>query len=345
MPRTAQKPLADRDANRRPRPATRLRRGPPARGVRPPRSRRSARTIQTSPTREQHRHRLRDDRQSDRRGALLPPGVRHRDRDAGARPSVRRHESQETCTISARPADGRQSCRRHHRRWQPGWKRPRLVPRHRASRRRRQEAGRDAERAEEIRRRWHLARWAGRPADRDSHDGPALGRSGGGNARDSGPGPTPPPAGPIGDSNRPRSPLRPLEARQTRSAPCQPRPQVPPHPPSPRGGGPESAATPRWSRRSSAPPSGSGDARLRTAGSARADLLLYAAPSEPRPRLSTAGIRAIACARPCSPNPGQSRRRLRTYSPIGSAVSAPATGESSFGARMDLLHEERFTVR
>ena len=30
--------------------------------------------------------------QSDRRGALLPPGVQNRDRDAGAGPSVRRHE-------------------------------------------------------------------------------------------------------------------------------------------------------------------------------------------------------------------------------------------------------------
>jgi hypothetical protein len=39
-----------------------------------------------------------------------------------------------TFTISARPADGRWSCRRHHRALQPGWMRPRLQ-RHCASRR------------------------------------------------------------------------------------------------------------------------------------------------------------------------------------------------------------------
>ena len=43
-----------------------------------------------------------------------------------------------TFTISAQPADGPRSCGRHRRRSQPGWKRPRIVLRHRASRRRRQ---------------------------------------------------------------------------------------------------------------------------------------------------------------------------------------------------------------
>ena len=65
------------------------------------------------------------------------------------------------------------------RRWQPGWKRPRLAQRHRASRRAQREAGRDADRSKEIpapARTWRVDR--GRPADRDSRDGPALGRSG-----------------------------------------------------------------------------------------------------------------------------------------------------------------------
>ena len=86
-----------------------------------------------------------------------------------------------TFTISARPADGRRSCRRHHRGWQPGWKRPHLVQRHCASVAVSEEAGRDADPSEEIpapARTWRVER--GCPADRDSHDGPALGRSGGG---------------------------------------------------------------------------------------------------------------------------------------------------------------------
>ena len=54
-----------------------------------------------------------------------------------------------TFTISAWPADGRWSCRRHHRQWQPGWTRPSLQ-RQCASRRGQRRSRRDADPSEEI---------------------------------------------------------------------------------------------------------------------------------------------------------------------------------------------------
>ena len=137
--------------------------------------------------------------QSDRRGALLPPGVHHRDRDAGAGPSVRRHESQEPSRFLRGPrtaggvaavTTGGRSLAGSARATCSATARVVAVG---------EEAGRDADPSEEIpapARTWRVER--GCPADRDSHDGPALGQWGRGDqvasgdrdsssARDSGP--------------------------------------------------------------------------------------------------------------------------------------------------------------
>ena len=103
----------------------------------------------------------------------------------------------------------------------------------------------------------------------------------------------------------------------------------------------------RWSRRSSAPPSVSGDAKLRTVRfhPGRCSSTRRSNP-QPPPRLSTAGIRAIACARPCSsasrPIPAPVTARTAA---TPSAVSPLTGGESSCGADGAVLHEVRFTVR
>ena len=81
----------------------RLRRGPLARSGCPAGA--DARPEPSRPRQhaEQPRHRLRANRQSARCGALLPQGVRHRDGGVGARPPVRRDESQEPARFLRRP--------------------------------------------------------------------------------------------------------------------------------------------------------------------------------------------------------------------------------------------------
>ena len=157
----------------------RLRRALLARGGRP--SGADARPAPSRPRQhaEQPRRRLRDDEQSDRRGALLPPNA-HRDRDAARRTTrswPRVENLHDFCVARGRPAELPPS--------PPAvaaWLDAPRRQRHCASRRRGQRRSRSVT---PIPRKILAPARSRRverdcPADRDSHGGPPLGQSGGG---------------------------------------------------------------------------------------------------------------------------------------------------------------------
>ena len=198
-----------------------------------------------------------------------------------------------------------------------------------------EEAGRDADSSEEIPApacTWRVERRCS--ADRDSHDGRALG-SGAEETKS-------PPAtaiAPAGETPAPRPtppPAEPIARPQPTAKPVQPT----------RSEADAVSAKPTTPTRSTAMPTvvtAQLCTALRVWRCEAADSQVPPGPMffytqvnpQPPPRLSTAGIRAIACARPCSSasSPIPAPVTARTAA-TPSAVSALATGESSCGAQM-----------